>query len=152
MYSERPDVEYRPRERLSWSSLGRAIAQAVKHWFLVEGSLVQSRVNSSDTIGGRIANGPDFSPRIFGFPCCHYSSIASYAGHCATSLTRQHTIVPSVCQLRGADLADHGKEAYSSGPQVLGYWKETMITVFLIFLIHHWYQPIDDNITVSHTL
>lgn len=48
--------------------------------------------------------------------------------------------------------ADHGKEASSSGPQVLRYWKQATITVFLMFLIYHWYQPIDNSLTVSHRL
>jgi hypothetical protein len=105
MYSEHPDVQSRPRERPSSSSSGRAIAQAVIRRFLFEGSLVQSRVNSSD-IGGRIGNRPYFSLRIFGFPCSHHSTIAPYPSHCATSLTSQHKIIPSVCELRSAALTD----------------------------------------------
>jgi len=35
MFSQHPDVRSLPRERLSCSSSGRAVAQTVKHWFLV---------------------------------------------------------------------------------------------------------------------
>jgi hypothetical protein len=49
-------------------TLGRAVTESFRRWFVIKKPRVQSRVTACQIRGGRSDIGTDFSPSFFGFP------------------------------------------------------------------------------------